>query len=240
MSQTGYAAQRRRPGVMVAILGGHAAVLAAVMLIKMDVPIPFVDEPTVIIDLPLDEPPPDVPPPPDPSPRPQPRVDQRVDMPPPLVPVPVPGPNLAPPTSDPPNFSDAPPGPTITLPPAPPMPMPPPPAPIPEPPEPPAPRAKPVALAPRGNPSSWVTNDDYPPSALTAEEQGRTRFVVLADASGRPTDCTVTGSSGSSALDRAACKLLMKRARFKPGADADGVSVGGRWASSFLWKIPED
>lgn len=235
MSHTGYAARRRRPGVMIAIIGGHAAVLAAVMLTKMDMPIPYIDEPTVIIDLPKDKPPPDVPPPPDPSPQPQPRVDQRVDMPPPVVPVPMPSSPFAPPTADPPDFRTAAPGPTIIAPPAPPTALPP--APIPDPP---APRAKPVALSPRGNPSSWVTNDDYPSSALTTEEQGRTRFVIVADASGRATECTVTGSSGSSALDRAACKLLMQRARFKPGTDADGAPVGGSWASSFRWQIPED
>lgn len=238
MSQTGYAAQRRRPGVMVAILGGHAAVLAAVMLIKMDLPIPFVDEPTVVITLPADKPPPpDVPPPPDPSPRPQPRVDQRVDMPPPVVPAPVPGPDLAPPTAAPPNFSDAPPGPTIDLPPAPPTPVSPPPAPIPDPP---VQRAKPVALAPRGNPASWVTNDDYPAAALRGEEQGRTRFMLTVAADGRPSACTITGSSGSPTLDQAACRLLMKRAKFAPGKDADGQPTGGTWTKSFLWQIPED
>ncbi len=234
MSQTGYTGGRRNPKVMVAIVGGHAAVLAAVMLIKMDLPIPFVPPAQIVRNIPLPPPPKDLPPP-DPSPRPKPLVDQRVDLPIPPVPLPLPGPDLAPPT-DPKIFTLDPPGSkTVIAPPAPPMPTPPAP-----PPEPPALRAKPVALAPRGNPAGWVTNDDYPSAALRSEEQGRTRFVVVADASGRPTECTVTGSSGSSALDKAACRLLMKRARFKPGTDADGAAVGGSWASSFLWKIPED
>lgn len=234
MSQQGYAGGRHNPRVMIAIVGGHAAVLAAVMLIKMDLPIPFKDDPTVIITIPQDKPPPDVPPPPpEPSPRPQPRVDQRVDIPIPSVPVPVPGPTLAPPT-EPFVFTTAPPGnKTVIAPPVPPMPDPPAPPPAP-------PRVTPVALSPRGNPSTWVTNDDYPSSALTREEQGRTRFVVTADASGRPTDCTVTDSSGSSALDRAACRLLMQRARFRPGTNADGAAVGGSWSSSFRWQIPAD
>lgn len=237
MSQTGYVGSRRRPGVMVAIVGGHVAVLAAVMLTRMDMPIPFIDEPTVVVPIPLDQPPPPVPPPPaDPTPAREPQAVSEITTVVPIVPRPMPGPIIAPPPTLPPTDYIAPPGrETILAPPAPPIALPP--APIPDPP---APRAKPVALSPRGNPSSWVTNDDYPSSALTAEEQGRTRFVVLADASGRATECTVTGSSGSSALDRAACKLLMQRARFKPGTDADGAPVGGSWASSFRWQIPED
>lgn len=235
MSQ-GYAGGRHNPRVMAAIVGGHAALLAAVMLIKMDLPIPFVDPPVFVKHIPL-TPPPKEPPPPELSPRPQPRVDQQVDIPVPRVPIPtVPGPVFEAPTNDPPVFSEAPPGP-ITIPGPP---LGPPVMPSVEPPAQPAPRAKPVALAPRGNPASWVTNDDYPSAALRSEEQGRTRFVVLADASGRPTACTVTGSSGSSALDTAACRLLMKRAKFKPGSDADGTATGGSWASSFVWKIPED
>ncbi len=233
MSQTGYAGSRRNPKVMVAIVGGHAAVLAAVMLIKMDLPIPFVPPAQIVANIPL-PPPPKKLPPPDPSPHPKPLADQRVTVVIPQVPTPLPGPVVERPTDDRVIFTADPPGEkTVIAPPVPPTPPPPMP-------EPPAPRAKPVALTPRGNPAGWVTKEDYPSAALTSEEQGRTRFVVVADASGRPTECTVTGSSGSSALDKAACRLLMKRARFKPGTDADGAAVGGSWASSFLWKIPED
>ncbi len=235
MSQTGYAAQRRRPGVLIAIVGGHAAVLAAVMLAKMEIPPKFVPPPQIVDHIPLPTPPKE-PPPPEPSPRPEPRADQRVTQPVPLVPTPVPGPIFEAPTIDPPIFDTSPPGPvTIPGPPTPPT------IPLPvEPPAPPAPRAKPVKLSPRGDPASWVTNDDYPSAALRSEEQGRTIFVVTAGADGRPSDCRVTGSSGSSTLDNAACRLLMKRAKFKPGTDADGNAAGGTWSSSFRWQIPED
>jgi protein TonB len=104
----------------------------------------------------------------------------------------------------------------------------------------PQPRFRPVAAKPSGNPSAWVTNDDYPDSALRNEEQGRTAFRLAIGADGRPTSCTVTASSGARALDDAACRLLMRRARFTAAKDADGAAVAGTYANSFLWQIPAD
>ena len=51
---------------------------------------------------------------------------------------------------------------------------------------------------------------------------------------------TVTRSSGSSTLDSAACRLLMRRARFVAATDAEGKPAAGSYANSFNWTIPED
>lgn len=173
----------------------------------------------------VQEPPPppeEVPPPPPEAPVPPPPTTAYI--PPAAVPVPA-----APMAPSPPLPPPAPPI-TPPAPPAPPAPPPPPPAP---------PRvAKP--LTPRGAPGSWVTNDDYPAAALRAEQQGLVRFRLSVDATGRVTDCTITGSSGSSLLDNTACSLLKRRARFNPAEDSNGNKIPAPYAGNFRWQIPKD
>lgn len=237
MPTHGYAARRSHPATLAIVVGGHVAVLAALMFLKTE----YVRETpriTDTYDVPIDPPPPVEPPPPEP--RPDPQIAQRNDVvtaPPPLIRTPAAGPVV--PLSPPPD---------IFIPLAPSGPMnvggdiaPPVPAPTPAPPESvPVPKANPVNVKPRGDPGGWVTNDDYPQAALMSEEQGRTAFRLDVGADGRPASCAITASSGSRTLDAAACKLLMRRARFTPGKDADGRAVGGTYANSFQWKIPED
>jgi periplasmic protein TonB len=168
-----------------------------------------------------DEPPPppeklDIPPPP------------KVTVPPPVVKSPVITTNTLPPLTQ-----SAPPAP-------PPPPLPPPPPAAPPPPPPPAPPKVAVKMTPRGNPSGWVTNDDYPPSALRAEEQGTTSFRLDVGPDGRPTNCSITGSSGSSTLDDAACRLLMRRAKFNAAKDENGAAISSSYSSRFRWVIPEN
>lgn len=164
-------------------------------------------------------PPPDEPPPPPPD---------NAAPPPPVAPVPPI--SIAP---RPPDVQTQ-----VTIPPrAPPAVIIPPAAPIaaPAPPPPPPPqRANPV---PRGNPGRWVSNDDYPSRAIREEAQGTVRFTLTVGPDGRATDCSVTGSSGNSALDETACRLLRQRSRFDPKLDSGGNPTTGTWSSSFRWVL---
>ena len=94
-------------------------------------------------------------------------------------------------------------------------------------------------LKPRGSPQNWVTNDDYPSSALRAGQSGTVGFRLNVDAGGRVTDCTVTSSSGVSVLDSTACSLLRRRARFVPAEDASGNKIPATFSSRFTWQIPD-
>lgn len=107
---------------------------------------------------------------------------------------------------------------------------------------PPAPPAKPkvaTPLKPRGNPGSWVSNDDYPAAALRDNESGVTGFRLDVGPDGRVTNCSVTSSSGSSTLDTTACKLLMRRAKFTPAKDENGNAMASSFSSRFRWEIPQ-
>ncbi|MCW4463311.1 energy transducer TonB [Sphingomonas sp. BT-65] len=175
----------------------------------------------------IEEPPPppeEVPPPPPPPDSPVPPPPTTVVVQKPIVQVPAPAPNI--------NLSNVIPPSQPPTPPAPPAP--------PAPPPPPPPPAISKAAAARGNPGSWVTNDDYPPSALRAGEQGSVGISFAVNAQGRIEGCSVTSSSGSSALDQATCRLVERRGRYSPALDAAGNPVhGGRKSLRFRWQIQE-
>lgn len=95
-----------------------------------------------------------------------------------------------------------------------------------------------AAAGVRGDRATWITTQDYPPSALRAEEQGSVGIAVAIGSDGRVTSCTVTASSGSTALDQATCRLYQRRARFTPARDAAGAAVPGTHADRVRWQLP--
>lgn len=139
-----------------------------------------------------------------------------------------------PPRRNAPPMPSPPPMPLYIAPPAPVM-MPPP---IPTPPPPRRPAGS--RAVPRGAPSSWVVEDDYPAVALRENMQGKVGFVLDVDSAGRVSDCHVVRSSGWPVLDQTTCALLRRRARFLPAIDSSGVPTSGTWSSRFYWKMPLD
>ncbi|WP_120716142.1 TonB family protein [Tsuneonella amylolytica] len=96
-----------------------------------------------------------------------------------------------------------------------------------------------VGALPRGNPGSWVTVDDYRSSWINRELTGVARFRLDIAANGRVSNCTITGSSGHSELDKATCALLTSRARFDPAKDISGAKVAGTYSSAVRWELPD-
>jgi protein TonB len=91
----------------------------------------------------------------------------------------------------------------------------------------------------KANLGSYVSDDDYPTSAIRAEEQGTTRFRLTIGSDGRVTNCIVTGSSGSTALDSTTCRLMQRRARFTPARDSSGAPAGDVVSNSIRWVLPD-
>lgn len=118
---------------------------------------------------------------------------------------------------------------TPTAPPAPPAP----------PPAPPPPKKVEPARA-KANLASYVSDDDYPSSAIRSEEQGTTGFRLNVGTDGRVTNCTITSSSGSSALDNATCSIMRRRARFTPARDSSGNPTTDTHSARIRWVLPED
>lgn len=161
--------------------------------------------------------------PPPPEELPPPPPEQEVQPPPVTAPPAIVRTNVPPPPIIAPPPLPAPPPITIT----PPRPAPPPPAP---------PRTVEPVRA-RANLASYVSNDDYPSSALRNEEEGTTGFRLTVGPDGRVTNCVVTSSSGSSALDNATCRIMRSRARFTPARDQYGEATTGTHNARITWRI---
>jgi protein TonB len=85
-----------------------------------------------------------------------------------------------------------------------------------------------------------VSNDDYPPAAIRNEEQGTTRFTLTVGPNGRVTNCSVTGSSGSSSLDSTTCRLMTSRARFTPASNSAGQPTTDTVSGAIRWVLPDE
>ncbi len=133
--------------------------------------------------------------------------------------------------------NDSPPPPTLTVQreaPTPPPVFTPPAPPRAEPP-PPAPKGPSQAAQPANAHVFDVTEDDYPPSSLRAEEEGVTQVKVQIGATGRVEACEVTASSNFPKLDERTCKLSA-RWRFKPALQ-DGTPVASTLSKRIRWQI---
>jgi periplasmic protein TonB len=97
----------------------------------------------------------------------------------------------------------------------------------------------PVGARPKNNPGRWVVDNDYRPSWLRQGLLGNASFTLAIDAAGRVSSCTITRSTGHSALDTATCELVTKRARFDAARDGTGKPVAGNFSGSITWNIPD-
>lgn len=225
MTEAGfYQRKRMSPGAVAIVVLLHGAAITALALAKEGLP-GRVKIPPMIVQ--LLEPPKDPPPNPQP-PRPQrqqPEVITHVE---PILKIP----NLPPPLPLPP----IPPRPPIESIPSnhvmigDPVPVPPPP--------PPPPPVKSQSARAKTNLAGYVSDADYPSDAIRREEQGTTRFRLAVGPDGRVSDCAVTGSSGSAALDMATCRLMKSRARFSPARDSSGNAVADVVTNAISWRLP--
>ena len=88
-----------------------------------------------------------------------------------------------------------------------------------------------------GSLSGIVTADDYPADALDLNQQGTVGVLVRVDATGAVSDCVITTSSGSPALDAQTCRLVWLRAKFVPAKDASGKPVASTYRQRINWRI---
>ena len=95
------------------------------------------------------------------------------------------------------------------------------------------------AAGAKGDPSSWVTTDDYPSDALSAEAQGTTKIKWEINTAGRVENCVVLASSGNSSLDRAACSNITRRGRYTPAQDQSGNPIRSSSGRNVVWRLPE-
>ena len=91
------------------------------------------------------------------------------------------------------------------------------------------------------NQRRWASqiDRDYPASAQRREEEGVVTMRITVGANGRVEACQVTGSSGSSALDQAACKGMQRYARYNPAWNDAGDPISATTTQSIRYVLPE-
>jgi periplasmic protein TonB len=90
----------------------------------------------------------------------------------------------------------------------------------------------------RGTRARWlsgsITDSDFPDNV----RRGGTvhlRFTVAP--SGRISDCAVTRSSGSRALDDVTCRLIVRRFRYRPARNAEGIPIASTVVGEHVWEV---
>lgn len=84
---------------------------------------------------------------------------------------------------------------------------------------------------------SLFSPDDYPRAAQLKGETGRTKVRLMIDETGAVTACALTRPSGSPTLDETACRLMLKRARFRPALDVHGKPISSVYVTSIEWLL---
>src|SRR5207248_10055800 len=81
----------------------------------------------------------------------------------------------------------------------------------------------------RGSLSGVFAVDDYPADALDLNQQGSVGVLLRVDSKGAVSDCVITASSGSPALDAQTCRVAGLRAKFIPAREQSGAPVASTY-----------
>lgn len=85
-----------------------------------------------------------------------------------------------------------------------------------------------------------LADADYPRAAWEAGIGGTVSVRYRVGVNGRASDCIVTRSSGSPALDETTCRLIEKRFRFDPARDENGRPVPSTIIENHTWVIEQE
>lgn len=214
-----YAAHRRRiaerhsaPHVMLLIIAGHVALIAAVMSARMDLPPRILDGPIILKPIPIPKPPPEnIPPPPKRSPI-------ELDRTQPIVPIPQPNDELTPPKPLPQPF----PGGDSVIP-------------NPQPRPDPLPIPAPVRTGPRFATPAGAVRPPYPPSKIASEEEAVLKLRLSIDPRGRVVAVEPVGRADPAFL-AAARRHLLAHWRYKP-ATVDGRAIASATIISLRFEL---
>lgn len=103
-----------------------------------------------------------------------------------------------------------------------------------------APPSTGIAVGKDGSLPDLFSASDYPSEAIRNGEQGLVVVKLNVGVDGRVSGCTVEQSSGSVSLDEATCKIMTRRARFRPAHDAKGNAVPDTYTQKVNWAMPPD
>jgi len=217
--QSAFASRRRHPSALLLIVAGHAALLAAVLSARMDLPVRIIPQ---ITEVTLIDPP--KPPPPDQPPAKQPPSprDSAIDRPRAIVPAPpIDSPAVEPAPLPTPFPGDAVAGNSVVPTPDPlPLPVP-----------------DPVRTGPRFATPADLVRPPYPPAKLRTEEEAVLRLRLSIDQRGRVVAVEPVGPADRSFLD-AARRHIIAKWRYRPAME-DGRAVAATTVITLAFRIEE-
>jgi len=79
-----------------------------------------------------------------------------------------------------------------------------------------------IAIRAKGSLESLFIPEDYPREVWHRPTHSDGQFLLLVNEHGRVEGCHVLHSTGSPAVDTAACSIYIRRAKFSPARDAAG------------------
>ena len=82
-------------------------------------------------------------------------------------------------------------------------------------------------------------DSDYPRMVGESGVGGRVSVIFTIHADGRVSDCEVTRSSGSRALDDTTCRIIEQRYFFEPSRDEDGRAIRSRMTENHEWVVQD-
>src|SRR5687767_10000134 len=90
---------------------------------------------------------------------------------------------------------------------------------------------------PFGSIGGWISNDDYPSSALRDQVGGTVVARMEVGPDGAVRGCTVVVSSAHKDLDETTCRIFRERGRFQPAIGADGAPSSAFVIQRIVWTI---
>lgn len=82
------------------------------------------------------------------------------------------------------------------------------------------------------NPGNWLGTADYPSEMLEARQPAMVYFRLIVGADGVPTACHIQSTTRPKEFDDVVCKAVMRRARFEPALDAEGLPIVSYYRNS--------
>ena len=86
-----------------------------------------------------------------------------------------------------------------------------------------------------GSPGDWLRSGDYPGAMLTVGGQGLVQFRLDIDEQGAVTGCHIQGHTKPEGFTALTCRLITKRAKFRPALDMSGKPVKSYNVNRVRW-----
>jgi TonB family protein len=86
----------------------------------------------------------------------------------------------------------------------------------------------------------WLRDSDYPIALRRAKVEGISTIAWEITTEGMVADCRIVQSSGTPALDEAACVAITARGRYKPALDGAGRPLRSWNSARVRWQLPSD